>query len=46
MEDSTVIEEYTAPDYDAENIETYANDILKLESVASKDWLTNKVDRS
>ena len=46
MEDSTVNDEYTAPDYDAENIETYINNILKLESVACKDWLTNKVDRS
>src|SRR5690554_2711504 len=46
MEDNTVNEEYTAPDYDAENIESYINNILKLESVASKDWLTNKVDRS
>lgn len=26
--------------------ESYLNDVLQLESVACKDWLTNKVDRS
>lgn len=46
MEDSTLNEEYNATEYNAEYIETYINNILKLESVASKDWLTNKVDRS
>ncbi len=32
--------------YDQEKIESYVEDVLQLESVASKDWLTNKVDRS
>ncbi len=31
--------------YSQDSIETYIKDILKLESVACKDWLTNKVDR-
>ena len=46
MEDNTLYEEFSTLEYDAEKIETYINNILKLESVASKDWLTNKVDRS
>ncbi len=33
-------------DYDPANFESYIYDILRLEAVASKDWLTNKVDRS
>jgi len=32
--------------YDVVNLKGYLIDILQLESVASKDWLTNKVDRS
>ncbi len=32
--------------YDQDQIETYLEDVLQLESVACKDWLTNKVDRS
>ncbi|WP_159517073.1 phosphoribosylformylglycinamidine synthase [Sunxiuqinia indica] len=32
--------------YDQEKIESYLEDVLQLESVACKDWLTNKVDRS
>lgn len=30
---------------DESNIESYLYDVLQLEAVASKDWLTNKVDR-
>jgi len=37
---------FSEPDYDASQFETYLNDVLKLEVVACKDWLTNKVDRS
>jgi phosphoribosylformylglycinamidine synthase len=36
---------FTTLQYDAKEIEKYIKDILKLESVACKDWLTNKVDR-
>jgi phosphoribosylformylglycinamidine synthase len=32
--------------YDQDKIESYLEDVLQLESVACKDWLTNKVDRS
>ncbi|PKP30473.1 MAG: phosphoribosylformylglycinamidine synthase [Bacteroidetes bacterium HGW-Bacteroidetes-16] len=32
--------------YNIDNIEHYINQVLRLESVACKDWLTNKVDRS
>lgn len=46
MEDSTVIEHYNAPEYNIDEIETYIKNVLKLEAVACKDWLTNKADRS
>ena len=46
MEDTTITEEYSAPEYDQELLETYIENVLKLEAVACKDWLTNKVDRS
>lgn len=46
MEDTTVDETYTAPEYDEKNLKTYIENVLKLEAVACKDWLTNKVDRS
>ncbi len=46
MEDTTITEEYSAPEYNQELLETYIENVLKLESVACKDWLTNKVDRS
>ena len=32
--------------YNPEQFTTYLNDVLRLEAVACKDWLTNKVDRS
>ncbi|MFZ1705163.1 MAG: phosphoribosylformylglycinamidine synthase [Saprospiraceae bacterium] len=31
--------------YEETQLEQYLNDVLQLESVACKDWLTNKVDR-
>ncbi|MDR1516752.1 MAG: phosphoribosylformylglycinamidine synthase [Dysgonamonadaceae bacterium] len=46
MKDESIEEEYAAPEYDAEHLETYIENVLKLEAVACKDWLTNKVDRS
>ena len=46
MEDSTVIEEYSSPEYDLKRLAEYLENVLTLESVACKDWLTNKVDRS
>lgn len=46
MTDETLDETYVAPEYDLANLETYIENVLKLEAVACKDWLTNKVDRS
>jgi phosphoribosylformylglycinamidine synthase len=36
---------YSEPELDSKKIYSYLDDVLSLESVASKDWLTNKVDR-
>ncbi len=46
MTDHTVIDSYKAPEYDVNRIGEYLTDVLQLEGVACKDWLTNKVDRS
>lgn len=46
LEDKTVEEEYADPEYNLEQLQNYLEDVLKLEAVACKDWLTNKVDRS
>lgn len=44
--DSTIIENYEAPRYSTDQLDTYINNVLQIEGVACKDWLTNKVDRS
>lgn len=46
MTDSTVEIKYADPVYDEAKINDYLRDVLSLEAVACKDWLTNKVDRS
>lgn len=46
MTDKTLIDSYKAPSYDVNQIDRYLTDVLQLEGVACKDWLTNKVDRS
>ena len=46
MRDITVEREMTSFSTDEAKIEEYLRDVLSLEAVASKDWLTNKVDRS
>jgi len=46
MTDSTVNLTYTNPTFSEDKVEEYLHDVLSLEAVASKDWLTNKVDRS
>ncbi|MFW5657145.1 MAG: phosphoribosylformylglycinamidine synthase, partial [Bacteroidota bacterium] len=33
-------------DYQQEKLEQYVEEVMQLEAVACKDWLTNKVDRS
>jgi len=45
MEDKTIHRQYQEISYDAQNIEIYLEQLLQLEAVACKDWLTNKVDR-
>jgi len=37
---------YTSLIYDIAKIHEYLNEVLQLEAVACKDWLTNKVDRA
>jgi len=37
---------FTEADYSQELLTTYLKEVLQLEAVACKDWLTNKVDRS
>ncbi|WP_321299194.1 phosphoribosylformylglycinamidine synthase [Marinifilum fragile] len=46
MKDETVNEGFEAVSYDINKFEEYLEDVLQLEAVACKDWLTNKVDRS
>ncbi|MDB2493609.1 MAG: phosphoribosylformylglycinamidine synthase [Flavobacteriaceae bacterium] len=45
LEDQTIVRNYKSAAYDSNLFQTYLEDVLKLESVACKDWLTNKVDR-
>jgi phosphoribosylformylglycinamidine synthase len=37
---------YKAPEYSQDQVHYYLEQVLQLEEVACKDWLTNKVDRS
>ncbi|WP_405368226.1 phosphoribosylformylglycinamidine synthase [Nonlabens sp. Asnod2-A12] len=45
MDDKTIERKYAAVTYNASDIKTYISQVLQLEAVACKDWLTNKVDR-
>ncbi|AZJ35759.1 phosphoribosylformylglycinamidine synthase [Tenacibaculum singaporense] len=45
MTDNTVDRNYADVDYSKENFTQYLEQVLQLEAVACKDWLTNKVDR-
>ena len=45
LTDQTVAPDYSPIEYDPELLMAYLKDVLKLEAVACKDWLTNKVDR-
>lgn len=45
MADKTIAANYADADYSQQNIHQYLNQVLQLEAVACKDWLTNKVDR-
>lgn len=46
MRDVTKHEQYAPITYDVQKINQYVSQVLQLEAVACKDWLTNKVDRS
>ena len=45
MKDENVAVNFQQPQYSKEQFETYLTQVLQLEAVACKDWLTNKVDR-
>ena len=45
MEDTHLNRRYEAVSYEHKELPTYLTQVLKLEAVACKDWLTNKVDR-
>ena len=45
MNDKTITYNYAPLEYSTKNISTYLEQVLQLEAVACKDWLTNKVDR-
>ena len=45
MNDVTVNRAYKDATYSVADFKTYLEAVLQLEAVASKDWLTNKVDR-
>lgn len=45
MKDQTVERNYTEISYKETDFENYLEQVLQLEAVACKDWLTNKVDR-
>jgi len=46
LTDSSSKSNFSTIEYSQESIDKYIVDVLKLEAVACKDWLTNKVDRS
>ncbi len=46
MEDETSPMKFELPEYSPDKLEEYLENVLQLEAVACKDWLTNKVDRS
>ncbi|GAB3428716.1 phosphoribosylformylglycinamidine synthase [Niabella aquatica] len=45
MKDKKVKYQYTSLSYDVQKVPVYLEQVLQLEAVACKDWLTNKVDR-
>lgn len=45
MQDNTLSKKYHTLSYDPDHIIEYIKNVLQLEAVACKDWLTNKVDR-
>lgn len=45
MTDKNIDRNYADLEYSVRNISTYLEQVLQLEAVGCKDWLTNKVDR-
>ena len=45
LTDNSVKRNYKNPRYKTKNLQIYLEQVLQLEAVACKDWLTNKVDR-
>ncbi|WP_298154861.1 phosphoribosylformylglycinamidine synthase [Flavobacterium sp.] len=45
MNDKKIERNYQELHYDISHMHTYLDNVLQLEAVACKDWLTNKVDR-
>ncbi len=45
MTDQTMTRTYDELTYTVDNFQEYLDQVLQLEAVACKDWLTNKVDR-
>ncbi|WP_313511777.1 phosphoribosylformylglycinamidine synthase [Sphingobacterium sp.] len=45
MNDKKVQRNYADLEYSVNEVPNYLNQVLQLEAVAAKDWLTNKVDR-
>jgi len=46
MQDESIPNKFAELQYDNKNLDKYLKNVLQLEAVACKDWLTNKVDRS
>jgi len=46
MKDIAIDSNFKKIEYSADTIRNYAEQVLQIEEVACKDWLTNKVDRS
>ena len=45
MTDRTIDRKYSPLEYSVDQLQNYVRQVLQLEAVACKDWLTNKVDR-
>jgi phosphoribosylformylglycinamidine synthase len=45
IKDHHIASNYADPEYNKAHFEIYLSQVLQLEAVACKDWLTNKVDR-
>lgn len=46
LEDERKDQHFSSPSYSPDLLKKYIEEVLQLEAVACKDWLTNKVDRS